>query len=77
MKMRTLAARAPAMSLAEAAMLPALSREEARGMPANLLVPRKDLHFRSVESGGRSVDSFSRRRGSMAGRAVLKMVQKR
>lgn len=77
MNLRFAAARAPAVSLAEAAMLPALPRT-VPGMPQNLRVPRDASAFRpmpGVQNGGGAADHAPRRRGSMAGRAILKMVQ--
>lgn len=63
---------APALSLHEAAMLPALSPET----PRNLLPSHAGLDFRtgSVDAGGRPVDNPIRR-GSMAGRAILHYVR--
>lgn len=76
MWMRTYAVHAPALSLAEAAMLPALPAQRG-GAPRNLLMPTDHLHFRhgDVDSGGRTVDNFSQHRGTMAGRALLAYVQ--
>ena len=63
---RSYAVHAPALSLPEAAMLPALERS----MPRNLLLPdRRTYHPMPVEKPAEAV-----RRGSMAGRAVLAMV---
>ncbi len=39
MMLRTLQARAPALTPAEAAMLPALQPETPRGLPRNLMLP--------------------------------------
>ncbi len=80
MNMRMIAARAPALSLPEAALLPALPREWQplrASIPSNLMIPNRGLHFVPVDRGGRPVDNAARGRGSMAGRAVLRMVQPR
>ncbi len=64
---RSYAVHAPALSLPEAAMLPALEH----ALPRNLLMPdRRMYHPMPVEKPVANV-----RRGSMAGRAVLKMMQ--
>ena len=65
----THAVHAPALSLPEAAMLPALSREAAQ--PCNLILPDRRTYYHMPQSG-QTVDPP--RRGSMAGRAVLKAV---
>lgn len=69
---RTMVARMPALSLYEAAMLPALAPET----PRNLLLPQTGLAFQPVvqEAGGRSVDNRALR-GMMAGRALLAHVR--
>ncbi|MBQ8201678.1 MAG: hypothetical protein IJZ74_07925, partial [Clostridia bacterium] len=66
----------PALSVQEAAMLPALSSPW-EGTPRNLLIPTGHLDFRkaNVDGGGRPVDNFSARRGTMAGRALLSYVK--
>ena len=67
MMMRTMALHAPALTRQEAAMLPALEHT----LPRNLILPdRRTYHPMPVEKPVMAV-----RRGSMAGRAVLKMVQ--
>ena len=66
MPARTSAVHAPALSLPEAAMLPAL--------PLNLILPdRRTYYPMPVHDGGRPVDNA--KRGSMAGRAVLTHVK--
>lgn len=72
MLMRTMAAHMPALSLPEAAMLPALTPET----PRNLLLPQTGLIFRPVTmaSGGGTVDNPVRR-GTMAGCALLAHVR--
>ena len=67
MMMRMMAAQMPALSLPEAAMLPALTP----GMPRNLLLPQNGLVFQPVQPGygGLLVDNVQR--GTMAGRAAL------
>ncbi len=72
---RTYAVHAPALSLQEAAMLPALPARQ--GTPRNLLIPSGHLDFRTghVDGGGYPVDNFSPRWGSMAGRALLNYVK--
>ena len=72
MLMRTMAAHMPALSLPEAAMLPALTPET----PRNLLLSQTGLDFQPVQqaSGGGSVDNPVRR-GTMAGRALLAHVR--
>ena len=60
---------APALSLPEAAMLPALSRGEA--MPRNLVLPDRRKYY-PMPVPGKVVDNCLC--GSMAGRAVLKAV---
>lgn len=73
MRMCTYAVHAPALSLVEAAMLPALP---APG-PGNLLIPTAHLDFRqaAVDGGGRPVDNFPPSRGTMVGRALLTYVK--
>ncbi len=72
MTSRFVAARAPALSLQEAALLPAISGD-APPVPCNLMMPPPKLDFRPVDIGAKPVDKLPRR-GSMAGRAVLRMV---
>lgn len=69
---RNMAARMPALTLAEAAMLPALPGET----PRNLLIPRPEPEKRPLlpENGGQVVDNPVRR-GTMAGRALLRHIQ--
>ncbi len=69
---RTMAARMPALSWQEAALLPALTPET----PRNLLIPTGPLDFRtgSVDGGGRPVDNPAHR-GTMAGRALLSYIR--
>ena len=73
---RTYAVHAPALSLQEAAMLPALPGPE-RGRPRNLLIPTGHLDFRAeqVDRGAQPVDNLPARRGTMAGRALLRYVE--
>lgn len=67
---RSYAVHAPALSLPEAAMLPALERER---LPRNLVLPdRRRYHPMPPPDRRQLVDNV--RRGSMAGPAVLKMV---
>ena len=70
--LRKHAVHAPALSLNEAAMLPAIWPEA----PRNLLMPYTGLDFRTgpVDGGGLPVDS-AKRRGSMAGRAILHYIR--
>lgn len=70
--LRQHAVHAPALSLNEAAMLPAIWPEA----PRNLLLSHAGLDFRTgaVDAGGRPVDNPIRR-GSMAGRAILHHVR--
>ena len=65
----THAVHAPALSLPEAAMLPALSREAA--LPRNLILPDRRTYYPMPQSG-QTADPPGR--GSVAGRAVLKAV---
>ena len=76
MDARTYAAHAPALSLQEAALLPALPAP-APAKPRNLLIPQGHLDVRqgNVDDGGGVVDNFPPRRGSMAGRALLAYVK--
>lgn len=78
---RFIHAHEPALTPQEAAMLPAMAAIVAA--PGNLLIPRQDLNFRAVEtaenSGAESagyapsLQTGDRpRRGSAAGRAVLR-----
>ena len=69
---RSYAVHAPALSLPEAAMLPALPRV---GMPSNLVLPDRRIYHPMPDApiGGRPADNL--RRGSMAGRGVLRMVE--
>ena len=68
---RSYAVHAPALSLPEAARLPAIERNT---KPFNLVLPDRRMYYPmpDVTKGGRPVDNL--RRGSMAGRAVLRMV---
>lgn len=63
------AVHAPALSLPEAAMLPAM---EADNLPRNLVMPDRRTYYPMPAPGGQPVDNAQR--GSMAGRAVLRMV---
>ena len=68
----TYAVHAPALSLPEAAMLPALAREDA--LPRNLVLPDRRTYFpMPTPERGQPVDNL--RSGSMAGRAVLTYVK--
>ena len=64
---RSYAVHAPALSLPEAAMLPALERES---IPRNLILPDRRTYY-PMPAPGQAAEP---RRGSMAGRAVLRMV---
>ncbi len=67
----TYAVHAPALSLPEAAMLPALPKEPESAIPRNLILPdRRTYHPMPAPGGGHPVDNI--RRGSVAGRAVLR-----
>ncbi len=68
----TYAVHAPALSLPEAAMLPAM---EAHNLPRNLVLPDRRTYYPMppVHSGAQLVDNH--RRGSMAGRAVLNHIK--
>jgi len=66
---RSYAVHAPALSLPEAAMLPALPREAV--LPRNLVLPDRRTYY-AMPKPGQLVDNA--KRGSMAGRAVLKAV---
>ncbi len=66
----TYAVHAPALSLPEAAMLPALQREAA--LPRNLILPDRRTYYPIPDR--RDVPPAPKR-GSMAGRAVLTAVQ--
>ncbi len=63
---RSYAVHAPALSLPEAAMLPALERT----LPRNLILPDR----RTYHPMPAAMQTTVPRRGSMAGRAVLKAV---
>ncbi len=65
----TYAVHAPALSLPEAAMLPALAGEEL--LPRNLLLPDR----RTYHPMPPKLQPEAPRRGSMAGRAVLAYVK--
>lgn len=66
---RTYAVHAPALSLPEAAMLPAIETDH---LPRNLVLPDRRTYYPMPAPAGPIVDNV--RRGSMAGRAVLRMV---
>ena len=68
----THAVHAPALSLPEAAMLPAM---EAYNLPRNLVLPDRRTYYPMppVPSGAQPVDHH--RRGTMAGRAALNHVK--
>ena len=72
MRNGTMAVHVPALSVQEAAMLPALVRET----PRNLLIPYGRLDYRSgpVDAGAQPVDNRTRR-GTMAGRALLAYIR--
>lgn len=72
MRNGTMAVHAPALTLQEAAMLPALARET----PRNLLIPFGSLDYRTgpVDAGAQPVDNRMRR-GTMAGRALLAYIR--
>ena len=59
----------PALSLPEAAMLPALAGEES--LPRNLLLPDRRIYHPMPQS----LPAQAPRRGSMAGRAVLACIK--
>ena len=63
---RSYAVHAPALSLPEAAMLPALPKTET--LPRNLVLPDRRTYY-PMPSLEQTVDNL--KRGSMAGRAVL------
>lgn len=65
----TYAVHAPALSLPEAAMLPALPKEQT-AVPRNLILPDRRTYHPMPLTGVHPVDHH--RRGSMAGRAVLR-----
>lgn len=65
----TYAVHAPALSLPEAAMLPALPKEQT-AVPRNLVLPDRRTYHPMPLTAVQPVEN--RRRGSMAGRAVLK-----
>ena len=65
----TYAVHAPALSLPEAAMLPALPQRQRAAVPRNLVLPDRRTYHPMPVIGVQPVDH--RRRGSMAGRAVL------
>lgn len=63
----TYAVHAPALSLPEAAMLPAI---ESESLPRNLVLPDRRIYFpMPMPDRERPVENI--RRGSMAGRAIL------
>lgn len=62
-----IAAHAPALTCAEAALLPALSGAPELQQPRNMLIPYSHLQFRPALPQPQSAPC----RGSMAGRAVL------
>lgn len=67
---KSYAVHAPALSWVEAAMLPAIERET---VPRNLVLPdRRTYHAMPAQHDIAPADNM--RRGSMAGRAVLRMV---
>ncbi len=66
----TYAVHAPALSLQEAAMLPAISREVRSNLPGNLILPDRRTYHPMPPPRSAAPE---RRRGSMAGRAVLKL----
>lgn len=68
---RTYAVHMPALSLPEAAMLPALAREDA--LPRNLLLPDRRTYYPMPAPLNEAACS---RPCSMAGRAVLTAVQR-
>lgn len=77
MDVRTYAVHAPALSLQEAAMLPAQPGGAQAGMPRNLLISRANLDFRhgAVDGCGGNTAHSPGRRGTMAGRALLRYVE--
>lgn len=67
---RTYAVHAPALSLPEAAMLPAMESDH---LPRNLVLPdRRTYYPMPAPDRGQPVDNLPR--GTMAGRSVLRMV---
>lgn len=68
----TYAVHAPALSLPEAAMLPAM---EAHNLPRNLVLPDKRTYYPipPVQSGVQPVENH--RRGTMTGRAALNHIK--
>lgn len=69
----TYAVHAPALSLPEAAMLPALPKEQLPAVPRNLMLPdRRKYHPMPAPQREQPAQL---RRGSMAGRAVLSCIK--
>ncbi len=67
---RTYAVHAPALSLQEAAMLPALPQPPQPALPRNLRLPDRRTYYPMPPLPAEP----ALRRGSMAGRAVLRAV---
>ena len=65
---KSYAVHAPALSLPEAAMLPALERD---AVPRNLILPDRRTYCPMPQT---AQPAMNVRRGSMAGRSVLRMV---
>lgn len=68
----TYAVHAPALSLPEAAMLPALQREPP-GLPRSLMLPDRRIYY-PMPAPADTTAVPKPHRGSMAGRAVLRAV---
>lgn len=69
----TYAVHVPALSLPEAAMLPALPKEQITTVPRNLVLPdRRTYHPMPAPQREQMGE---RRKGSMAGRAVLAYIK--
>ena len=71
---RSYAVHAPALSLPEAAMLPALAKEREPVIPRSLVLPDRRTYY-PMPAPGTGQTAGRVRRGSMAGRAVLTYIQ--
>lgn len=71
MRARTYTVHAPALSLPEAVMLPALQRDAADPVPRNLILPDRRIYEPMPPLMQETAQNAPARRGSMAGRAIL------